>query len=343
MKLDGKSVQAAMMHLVEEYRLDPYQVMEIMRTGIKSWFKKDYPEYRKADVLVNVEDDWAISVYKALTVVEEIEDEDTQVLLKDAKKERKDIEVWEQILINVTPKNMELSRIAAQAAAQTIKQGIKNIERERFYDKFQDKEGQLLKAKVIKVHTDSVILDIEGTTVVLAPESQIPNRPYEVWEEVFVFLKKISKEAWSIVLDITQTSPEYVSAILEKLVPEYEEGIVSIDKIWRIAWKKTKIIVSSSDESVDPVWVFVGHKWDRINTVLSLLDGEKVDFVENTDDPKELIARLLKPAQVESVEIKDWNKAVVRVEESQKPLAIGKWASNIKLATQLSWYSIEVI
>ena len=276
MKLDGKSVQAAMMHLVEEYRLDPYQVMDIMRTGIKSWFKKDYPEYRKADVLVNVEDDWAISVYKALTVVDEIEDEDTQVLLAEAKKERKDIEVWEQILINITPKNMELSRIAAQAAAQTIKQGIKNIERERFYDKFQDKEGQLLKAKVIKVHTDSVILDIEGTTVVLAPESQIPNRPYEVWEEVFVFLKKISKEAWSIVLDITQTSPEYVSAILEKLVPEYEERVVSIDKIARIAGKKTKIIVSSSDESVDPVWVFVGHKWDRINTVLSLLDWEKV-------------------------------------------------------------------
>jgi len=342
MKLDGKSVQAAMMHLVEEYRLDPYQVMDIMRTGIKSWFKKDYPEYRKADVLVNVEDDWAISVYKALTVVDEIEDEDTQVLLADAKKERKDIEVWEQILINITPKNMELSRIAAQAAAQTIKQGIKNIERERFYDKFQDKEGQLLKAKVIKVHTDSVILDIEGTTVVLAPESQIPNRPYEVWEEVFVFLKKISKEAWSIVLDITQTSPEYVSAILEKLVPEYEEGVVSIDKIARIAGKKTKIIVSSSDESVDPVGVFVGHKWDRINTVLSLLDGEKVDFIEATDDPQELIARLLKPAQVESIQIKD-NKVIAKVEESQKPLAIWKWACNIKLASQLSWYQIEVI
>ena len=122
---------------------------------------------------------------------------------------------------------MELSRIAAQAAAQTIKQGIKNIERERFYDK----EGQLLKAKVTKVHTDSVILDIEGTTVVLPPESQIPNRPYELGEEIFVFLKKICKEAGGITLEITQSSGDYVAAILKKIVPEFEEGIVNIEKI----------------------------------------------------------------------------------------------------------------
>ncbi len=342
MKLDGKSIQAAIMHLVDEYRLDPYQVMEIIRSGIKSGFKKDYPEFRKAEIVVNIENDGSISIYKALAVVEEIEEEDTQILLADAKKERKDIEIWEQLLINITPTSMELSRIAAQAAAQTIKQGIKNIERERFYDKFQDKEGQLLKAKVTKVHTDSVILDIEGTTVVLPPESQIPNRPYELGEEIFVFLKKICKEAGGITLEITQASGDYVTAILKKIVPEFEEGIVNIEKIWRIAGKKTKILVSSNDESVDPVGVFVGHKGDRINTVLSLLDGEKVDFVELVDDPKELIIRLLKPAQVEKIEIKD-TKAIVRVEESQKPLAIGKGASNIKLASQLSGYQIEVI
>ena len=342
MKLDGKSIQAAIMHLVDEYRLDPYQVMEIIRSGIKSGFKKDYPEFRKAEIVVNIENDGSISIYKALAVVEEIEEEDTQILLADAKKERKDIEIWEQLLINITPASMELSRIAAQAAAQTIKQGIKNIERERFYDKFQDKEGQLLKAKVTKVHTDSVILDIEGTTVVLPPESQIPNRPYELGEEIFVFLKKICKEAGGITLEITQASGDYVVAILKKIVPEFEEGIVNIEKIWRIAGKKTKILVSSNDESVDPVGVFVGHKGDRINTVLSLLDGEKVDFVELVDDPQELIIRLLKPAQVEKIEIKD-TKAIVRVEESQKPLAIGKGASNIKLASQLSGYQIEVI
>ncbi|MBB1579303.1 MAG: transcription termination factor NusA [candidate division SR1 bacterium] len=345
MKLDGKSIQAAMMQLVEEYKLDPYQVLEVIRNGIKSGFKKDFPEYRKAEVLVNIENDGTISIYKALEVVEEIENEDTQILLAEAKEERKDISVGEQLLINITPAKLELSRIAAQAAAQTIKQGIKNIERERFYEKFQDKEEELLKAKVLRVHSDSIILDIDGTTVVLPPESQIPNRVYEIGEEVFVYLKKISRDTGGIVLDITQSSPDYVEAILKKIVPEFESGAVQIDNIARIAGKKTKILVSSTQDGVDAVGVMVGHKGDRINTVLSLLDGEKVDFVQNTEDPTQLIIGLLKPAQVEekNVEFKPNGKVVVKIDESQKPLAIGKGASNIKLASQLSGYQIEVI
>lgn len=345
MKLDGKSIQAAMMQLVEEYKLDPYQVLEVIRSWIKSGFKKDFPEYRKAEVLVNIENDGTISIYKALEVAEEIENEDTQILLAEAKEERKDILVWEQLLINITPAKLELSRIAAQAAAQTIKQGIKNIERERFYEKFQDKEEELLKAKVLRVHSDSIILDIDGTTVVLPPESQIPNRVYEIGEEVFVYLKKISRDTGGIVLDITQSSPDYVEAILKKIVPEFESGAVQIDNIARIAGKKTKILVSSTQDWVDAVGVMVGHKWDRINTVLSLLDGEKVDFVQNTEDPTQLIIGLLKPAQVEekNVEFKPNGKVVVKIDESQKPLAIGKGASNIKLASQLSGYQIEVI
>lgn len=333
------------MQLVEEYKLDPYQVLEVIRNWIKSGFKKDFPDYRKAEVLVNIENDGTISIYKALEVVEEIENEDTQILLEEAKKERKDIEIWEQLLINITPAKLELSRIAAQAAAQTIKQGIKNIERERFYDKFQDKEEELLKAKVLRVHSDSIILDIDGTTVVLPPESQIPNRVYEIWEEVFVYLKKISRDTGGIVLDITQSSPDYVEAILKKIVPEFESGAVQIDNIARIAGKKTKILVSSTQDWVDAVGVMVGHKWDRINTVLSLLDGEKVDFVQNTEDLTQLIIGLLKPAQVEekNVEFKPNGKVVVKIDESQKPLAIGKGASNIKLASQLSGYQIEVI
>ncbi|MBB1557723.1 MAG: transcription termination factor NusA [candidate division SR1 bacterium] len=345
MKLDGKSIQAAMMQLVEEYKLDPYQVLEVIRNGIKSGFKKDFPEYRKAEVLVNIENDGTISIYKALEVVEEIENEDTQILLAEAKEERKDISVGEQLLINITPAKLELSRIAAQAAAQTIKQGIKNIERERFYEKFQDKEEELLKAKVLRVHSDSIILDIDGTTVVLPPESQIPNRVYEIGEEVFVYLKKISRDTGGIVLDITQSSPDYVQAILKKIVPEFESGAVQIDNIARIAGKKTKILVSSTQDGVDAVGVMVGHKGDRINTVLSLLDGEKVDFVQNTEDPTQLIIGLLKPAQVDekNVEFKPNGKVVVKIDESQKPLAIGKGASNIKLASQLSGYQIEVI
>lgn len=344
MKLDGKTIQAAIMQLVDDYKFDPYQILEISKLGIKSGFKKDYPEYKKSDILVDIKDDGSVRIYKAMEVVEEVEDGDTQVLLSEAEKVREDVQIWEKLLEDITPERMELSRIAAQSAAQTIKQSLKNIEREKFYEKFQDKEGELLKAKVMRVHWDSVILDIDQTTVVLPPEGQIPNRSYEPGEEIFVFLKRITKDAGSIVLDISQTNGDFIVAILEKIVPELADKTVMIDKIARMAGRKTKIIVSSTNEKIDPVGVMVGHKGDRINTVLSLLDGEKVDFIEANHNTVELIKALLRPANVLDVEIQaDGKKAFIKVEDDQKPLAIGKGASNIKLAAQLAGMNLEIV
>jgi len=341
MKLDGKSIQAAIMQLVDDYRFDPYQVLEIVKLWIKSWFKKDFPQYKKSNILVNIENDGGVSIYRELDVVETVEDDEIQINLKDAKKIRHDAEIGEKLYINVTPETLELSRIAAQSAAQTIKQNLKNLERERFYEKFQNKEWELLKARVIRVHADTVILDIEWTAVVLQPEWQIPNRVYEPGEEVFVLLKQISKWQWWIILEITQSSAEYIEAILKKIVPELEEWVVNVDKIVRIPGKRTKIVVSSNEEKVDPVWVMVGSKWDRINTVLSLLDWEKIDFIEKIDDPVQFIKNCLRPAQIDSVEIID-KRAIVIMHENQKALAIWKWASNVKLATQLTGYQIEI-
>lgn len=343
MRLDWKSIQTAISQLVEEYRFDAYQIFEIVQMWIKSGFKKDYPEFKKSNIVVNIANDGSVNIYKQLLVKneDEIEDSDIEIWLKEAKAIRKDIKEWEDLLIDVTPESMELSRIASQAAAQTIKQQLKNIEREQFFEKFQNKEWELLKAKVIRVHDDSVILDIEWSTVVLTQEWQIPHRMYEPGEEIFVLLKQIAKDTWWINLSITQSSPDYVEAILRKLVPELDEWIVTIEKIARVPWKKTKILVKSNDDKIDPVWVMVWHKWDRINTVLSLLDGEKIDYIEKVDDDIKLITNCLKPAQIDNIEIKD-KKAYVTLDESQKAAAIWKWASNIKLASIITWYTIEL-
>jgi N utilization substance protein A len=161
MKLDGKSIQAAIMALVDDYKFDPYQVLEIVKAGIKSGFKKDFPQYKKSDIIVNIENDGTVTIYRELEVSKEVEDPEIQITLADAKKIRKDAKLEEKLLIDVTPESLELSRIAAQSAAQTIKQSLKGIERERFFEKFQNKQGELLKARVVRVHADSVILDIE--------------------------------------------------------------------------------------------------------------------------------------------------------------------------------------
>lgn len=343
MKLDGKSIQTAIHQIIGEYKFDPQQILEIVKLGIKSAFRKDYlSSDKKISFQVAINKDGDIKAFREYEVVKEVEDPDRQMEIKQAKKHRSDIKEWETLYIDITPTNLEFSRIAVQAAAQTIKQSLKKIERERFFEKFQDKQWELLRAKVLKVNWDSVVLDIDGTTVILPPEWQIPNRLYNPWEEILVLLRQISKWTWWIVLDITQWSTDFIQAILIKLVPELEEGKVKIEKMVRMPWKRTKVLVSSEDERIDPVGVFIGSHWNRITTILSVLDWEKIDFIENHEDAKFLISESLKPARIDNVQIQD-NKATVKVAEDQKALAIWKAAINIKLASQLTWYKIDLV
>lgn len=295
MKLDGKTIQNAMMQLVDDYKFKPYQIAEIINLGLKSAFKKDNPEYKKANILVDIDAQGEIHVYREYQVVQELDEEEysdshVYMSLEEAQTTREDIEVGEKLLIDITPKSLEFTRVAVQAAAQTIKQHLKNIERERFFEKFQDKQGELLKAQVIKVHEDTVVLDIDSVPVVLPRQGQIPQRVYEVGEELFVYLKQIGKGKGGVVLDITQSSEDYIEAILKRIIPEIDEGSVVIEKIARIPGKRTKVVVRSTEPDLDPIGVLIGEHGDRINIVLSLLDGEKIDYIEHSDDPEELLA-----------------------------------------------------
>lgn len=345
MKLDGKMIQDAIKQLIAEYNYDPYQVLDIVKMWVKTAFKKDFmPHERKADIAVSIAADGSIKIFRNYLVVKEIEEkeEERQMLLKEAKETKKDIKVEETLTIDITPDPLEFTRIGVMAAAQTIKQNLKSIERERFFEKFQDKQGELLKAKVLRVIGESVVLDIDGATVVLWPEGQIPGRIYNGGEEIIVFLKEISKGSGGINLHITQSWPEFIIALLKRIVPEFEEGQVNIDKIVRFAGKRSKILVSSNDEKIDPIGVFVGYRGDRINTILSLLNGEKIDIIEDAENEVKLVMDVLKPAQINSVKI-DKGRAIVKLPEDQKALAIGKGAVNIKLASQLTDLRIELV
>lgn len=350
MQLNGQQIKEAIEQLIWEYKFEPVQVLDIMKMGIKTAFKKDYmPHERKSVVAVQIGNDWTIKIFRVRECVEEIEDkeEDRQIILVEAQKLKEDVEIWEKFMIDITPDPLEFTRIGVMAAAQTIKQNLKNIERERFFEKFQDKQGELLKAKVLRVIAESVVLDVDGATVVLPWPGQVPNRIYHTGEEIIVFLKQISKWSGGINLDITQWGPEFIDALLKRIVPEYEEGLVEIQKIVRITWKRTKMIVSTEEENVDPVGVFVWYRWDRINTILSLLNGEKIDIIERTSDDEkwdiQLVKDALKPAKVQSVTFEDDGTAMVKLPEDQKALAIGKSAINIKLASQLISARIELI
>lgn len=334
----------AIMDMTKDYKLDPATVMEIVKLGIKTAYKKDYiTGDKKIQLLVKIGWEWDIQIYKEMEVVEEVEDDAREIALKDAQAMNPNLQIGHKFGINITPDELDFSRIGSQAAVQTIKQRIKEIEKEKFYENFSHRQGELLRAKVLRSVGETVILDIDNTAVVLMPSGQIPGKLYAIGEEVFVLLKKIAKDGSAITLDITQASSDFIEALLRKVIPELEDGKVFIDKIVRIPGKRTKLVVSTSDERIDPVWVFVGQKWQRINTILTLLDGEKIDIIEYDEDGGEeaLVADSLKPAKVLSVQIVG-KKAIVKVPEGDKSKAIGKSASNIKLASELTGYMIEI-
>lgn len=300
------------------------------------------PNARKAVIQVQLGGDGSIRIIREYQVVKKIEDDEIEISLAKAKKEDPDSEIWSTLLIDITPDPLIFSRIASQAAAQTIKQNIKSIERERFFEKFQDKQGEILKARVLRVAGETVILDIEWVTVVLMSEWQIPGKIYNPGEEIYVLLRQISKDSSGINLDITQSSGDFIEAMLRKIIPELSQGKVEILKIARMAGKKSKLIVHSNDERIDPVGVFIWPNGERINTILSLLDGERLDFIEYVEwDELKLIQDCFKPAKISNITFKG-RRVVVKVSEDQKPLAIGKGAVNIKLTQQLTGYLIEV-
>lgn len=329
--------------MIKDHKFSPQQVMEIVLNGIKTALKKDNISWdKKANIEARITWDWNIKVLREYDTVEEIEDESRQMILEDAKKYNADAEIGTKVYFDITPENIVFSRIWAQAAAQTIKNDIKKIEKERFFDKFFDKQGELLKAKVLRAVWDTVLLDIEWTSVVLLPDGQVPGRMYNIWEEIFVLLKKIDKDANGVTLDITQSSNDFIEALLFKIIPELSEWKVEIDKIARFPWRRTKVVVQWLDKNVDPVWVFVWVRGSRISTVLTLLDGEKIDFIEqDIENDAKFVADCLKPARIKSVTI-EWDKAIVHIDEDQKPVAIWKWASNIKLASELAGYVIDL-
>ena len=344
MKLDPQKMKEAIMEMTKDYKLDPATVMEIVKLGIKTAYKKDYVVGdKKLQLLVKIGADGDIQIYKEMEVVEEVEEAEREISLKDAQKMNPNLLVGHKFGIHITPEPLDFTRIASQAAVQTIKQRIKEIEKEKFYDNFSHRQGELLRAKVLRSVGETVILDIDNTAVVLMPTGQIPGKLYTVGEEVFVLLKKIAKDGSAITLDITQSSSDFIEALLRKVIPELEEEKVFIDKIVRIPGKRTKLVVSTSDDRIDPVGVFVGQKGQRINTILTLLDGEKIDIIEYDEDGGEekLVADALKPAKVTSVQIMG-KKAVVKVPEGEKSKAIGRSASNIKLASELTGYMIEI-
>ena len=305
--------------------------------------RKDYNNKEIVACTINPEK-YEIRVFLNLNIVDEIMDEDTDILLEDAKEYRADAKVGEILEIDLD--TMKFGRIAAQTAKHVIRQGIKDAERGQVIKDFQSKTKDLVTAKVGRIDpvTGNVTLEIGKGTAVLPKGEQVPGETFTEGQLIKVYISDVKETTRGPSIMISRTHAGLVKRLFEQEVPEIYDGIVAIHSVSREAGVRTKMAVSSTDENVDPIGSCIGPRGARVNSIVEVLGGEKIDIVKYSEDPAEFVGAALAPANVLQVEIinAEEKKCQVTVPDHQLSLAIGNKGLNAKLAARLTGWKIDI-
>jgi len=343
---------AAINQLCAERNVKADDVLEAVRQAIATAYRKDYGNKEQEIRVVLREDQDMPSVLLIKEVVDEVLNENFEISQKDARRVKPDAEVGDEIEIDVTP--VGYGRIAAQSAKQVIIQKLQESEKQSLFEMFKDRENELLTATVTKVEPNWVTLEVEGMTVSLPWKEQIPGEHYYTGKRIRVYLDKVELTGKGPQLRISRTHASLVKKLLELEIPEIRNGDVLIMAIARDAGMRSKVAVKSNDPRIDPIGACVGQKGVRIQSVMEEINGERVDMIEWSEDPIKIISTALQPASISAVIIVNAEqheddegrlvkkRAAVFVEEAQRPMAIGKKGQNIRLATQLTGYELDM-
>ena len=346
------SFLAALNQICSEKNVNPEQVLEAVKQAIATAYRKDFGNKEQEIRVELLEGRDMPTILLVKEVVDKVENDNFEISLKDAKKIKSEVDVGDEITIDVTP--LEYGRIATQAAKQVILQKLQEAEKQSLYEMFKDRESELLTATVTKVDPNWVTLEVEGMTVSLPWREQIPGEHYYTGKRIRVFLDKVELTGKGPQLRISRTHPNLVKKLLELEIPEVRNGDVEIKAIARDAGFRSKVAVLSHDPRIDPIGACVGQKGVRIQAVMEEINGERVDMIEWSNDPIKLISTALQPAAISAVIIVNdtehmddqgrriKKRAAVFVEEAQRPMAIGKKGQNIRLATELTGFELDM-
>ena len=340
------SFDAAINQICEEKHLDRNVVVKAIESAIAAAYRKECgTEFQKIEAIFDTKTGMT-RIYNLLEVVEEVEYPDSQVSLKDAKKQKKDIELEERLRVEVTPEDqVKYGRIAAQTAKQVIIQRLQEAERDAMFTLYKDRQGEVVNAQVQRVEGNNyVFLAIEGATVILYPEEQIPKEKYFVGQRLKVYIARVERTSKGPSIIVSRSHPKLIEKLLEFEVPEIQEETVVIKALSREAGVRTKVAVSSVEESIDPVGSCVGQRGVRIQAITNEIGDEKIDIIEWNDNVVKMIVNALSPAKITSIELlEDKRRARVFVLEDQRSLAIGKGGQNVRLASKLLHWEIDIL
>ncbi|MGC9341944.1 MAG: transcription termination factor NusA, partial [Bacteroidales bacterium] len=323
--------------------IDRVTMMSVLEDVFRSMLIKRYGSDENFDIIINI-DKGDFEIWRNREVVEDAdyEDEAHQIPLSEAKKIDEDYEVGEEVTDEV--KLLDFGRRAILALRQNLTARILELEKNNIYAKYKDRIGEIVTGEVYQVwKREILVLDDEGNELILPKSEQIPSDYFRKGDTIRAVVIKVDMKNNNPLIVLSRTSPIFLERLFELEVPEIFDGLIIIKKIVRVPGERAKVAVESYDERIDPVGACVGMKGSRIHGIVRELKNENIDVINFTNNIQLFITRSLSPAKISNIKIvEDEKRAEVFLEPKEVSLAIGKGGLNIKLASQLTGYEIDV-
>jgi len=279
---------------------------------------------------------------RVMMVVEEVENEHTEISLKDARQIDPELELGGEIIDQLPP--LDYGRVAAQNAKQVIVQKVREAERERQYNDYKDRIGEIANGTVKRAEYGNVVVELGRAEAIMRRNEAIPREAFQLRDRIRAYIMDVRQEARGPQIFLSRTRPEFMTKLFTQEVPEIYDGIVEIKSVARDPGSRAKIAVISNDSSVDPVGACVGLRGSRVQAVVNELHGEKIDIIQWSPDAATFIVNALAPAEVTKVVLDEESERIeVVVPDEQLSLAIGKRGQNVRLASQLTGWDIDIL
>jgi len=358
-EIDLKTLSQAVIQIAEERGIPKDKVIEVIEAALASAYKKEYGQKEEKYRVKFNQDTGKPDFFLAKKVVDDemiLKEGEEQTLegevkkvrfnplrhikLEEAKKIKKDVKAGDELEFPLPPPK-RFGRIAAQTAKQVLLQKIREAEKEVILQEFSQKKGEVVSGVIQRKEGDKVFVDIGKTIAVLEKEDQIPGEFYKIGTRMRFYCQDVKETPRGPEVKISRSHPKFLSQLFKIEVPEISSGIVEIKSIARDPGSRSKVAVFTKEPGIDPVGSCVGQRGTRVNAVMQELGREKIDIIAWDENPENFIKNALSPAEVLEVKIKK-DKAEIKVPEDQVSLAIGRDGQNVRLASELTGWKIEV-
>ncbi len=342
--MGNKEILLVAENIAHEKGITLQEVVEAMEEGIKLAAKKKYGSHLDIECRIDKKSG-QIKLYNKLQIVDnDVEDFDvrSKITIKIAKKDNADAQIGDYVSQELPP--IDLNRVVAQVARNEIIRKVKEAEKNKEYNEFKDRIGDVVSASVKKVGLKNIVMDVDGFEAVIHESGLIARENFRVGDRIRCYIEDVRKEPFGAQIFLSRTHPQFLVKLFEQEVPELNDGNIEVKAVARDAGSRAKIAIYSRRDDIDIIGSFIGIRGSRVQAVSSELRGEKIDIIKWSSNIAELVISSLTPAKVSKVVVDEENNLIeVVVAEDQLSLAIGRGGQNVKLASKLVGYKIDVM